>query len=816
MKTWFIDCESIGFHGVPVLLQYAVDDGPTILHHLWLEPIEKTLSLIRQIVAERVVAHNLRFDFFLLAKFFNMWVEVEQAHLTPLQYLEAFGLEALVELEWQSQRGACLRPHAAVDTMILSQKGKYQSLIMDSKPIYVRRVPRMLCHEIREELEAHTNLPSILFAASNNADKWRIEERKDENTGELDPNWVDLKLVFNPSNGLKDLAKHILNYEPFARFDELAETRKPGELGYAPYTKLIADENLLVRDGIDPALTGKPTWPLLVYEHVAHWENDADAQHYAEDDVNMLRKLYEHFGAPENDEDSELAAQVAVCRLRGFALDLDKVNENCTKAKAIVANAKLNVNSPLQVKGYVAQALDPMEQIIVHKGCDQKIIDEIKNEFTLDSQEECYCENGLVRDIQDTDPSARVTCPRCEGVGTVGPGPMPVVKRVLHVEEVRKNIKRIQMCEKLLIAKRLYASFKVIGAKSGRMSGADDLNPQGVDRSNDMRSMFTLADEGEILSGGDFSSQELSVMATAFHDEDLVRDMSEGKSLHGIFATCLDDTRTYDEVMEGKEEGISWAKKLYNTAKSFVYASSYGGTPEGIAKRLGLQPEIAIKAYNIMTGKYPQMSHTRKTITDRFSSLTREGEKGGFQYHDVTTYVESMYGFRRYFDTEYDIQRQILSLMENMPQAWKDDDRKVIRDTKKNRVQTLSGAITSALYGAAFSVQNRVIRAALNHLIQSASRTITMGLHYRVWGVQPRGVHPFKLSLMSIHDELQVVSGPEMIEPIFNEAATYVTEIEAQVPLISLEWAHGMKSWAEKGAAGVKLGWSEEKVVAAA
>ena len=804
MLTYFTDTETIGFHGIPVLLQYAINSGPVILHHLWRQPIAKSLAVIEDITNNRVVAHNLRFDWFHLAKFYNTFTQAPDHGLTPLDY----SVEQWVEWEWESQFGVCLRPHAAVDTLIMAQKGKYQSILMDSKPVYVRRVPRMICHEIRETLEAHTDLPGILFAGSNNADKWRIEERKDETTGELDPNWVDLKLVFNPSNGLKDLATHILGYEPFARFDELAQTRKPGEIGYAPYVKLIADENYLVREGIDADQTGKPTWPILVHEHVRHWETDADAQRYAEDDITMLRKLYEHFEAPANDEDSELAAQVAVCRLRGFAIDLDKVNENYEKAKAVVASAQLNVNSPLQVKGYVAQALDPMEQIIVHKGCDQKIIDEIKNEFTLDSQEECYCDNGVA--FKGTEHETQ--CPRCEGVGTVGPGPMPVVKRVKHVEEIRKNIKRIQMCEKLLVAKRLYASFKVIGAKSGRMSGADDLNPQGVDRSGDMRSMFTFADEGEILSGGDFSSQELSVMATAFHDEDLVRDMQQGKSLHGIFATCLDDTKTYDEVMEGKDNNVPWAKKLYNTAKSFVYASSYGGTPEGIAKRLGLQPEIAIKAYNIMMGKYPQMGHTRKTITDRFSSLTREGDKGGFEYNPVTTYVESMYGFRRYFDTEYDIQRQILSLMENMPQAWKDDPRKVVRDTKKGRQQTLSGAIISALYGAAFSVQNRVIRAALNHLIQSASRTITMGLHYRVWGVQPKGIHPFKLSLMSIHDELQVVSPPEMVEPIFHEAEQYVAEVEAQVPLISLEWASGMKSWAEKGAEGTILGWTEDKV----
>ena len=732
----------------------------------------------------RVVAHNLRFDWFHLAKFYNMFVQAPDHRRAPLFY----DRDQWINWEFESQHGDCLRPFAAIDTLILAQKGEHQSFLMDSKPIWVRRVPRAFADSIVEELEANTDLPAILFANRADGRRWHITERKNEETGEIDPVWVDVRLEFAPSNSLKALAAHVLNIEPRVSFDQ-ASSGLPavGELGYAPFARLAGDEW--------GDCDGKPTWPLVLEQFVEHWATDEQALIYAEDDITMLRGLYEHFGSLDNDEDSELAAQVAVCRLRGFAIDLPKVQEQMDKSQAIVATAQLNVNSHIQVKAYVAAALDPMEQIIVMKGCDQSVIDEIKNEYTLAEAEDCYCEQG-----QGIDGHA---CPRCEGVGSVGPGPMPVVKRVLHVEEVRKNIKRIELCAKLLKAKRLYASFKVIGAKSGRMSGADDLNPQGVDRSYEMRSMFTFADEGEVLSGGDFASQELSVMATAFHDEDLVRDLQQGKNLHGIFASCLESSKTYEEIMEAKEAKIPWAK-------SVVYASSYGGTPEGIAKRLGLEPEIAINAYNIMMERYPQMGHTRKTITDRFSSLRQMGE-GKIEHHAVETFVESMYGFRRYFDTEYEIQDLILGLIERMPTAWTNCESKIVRDTKKNRVQTISGASSSALYGGAFSVQNRVIRAALNHLIQSASRTITMGLHYRVWDLQPRGIRPFKLCLMSIHDELQVVSPPEMADEVFGAAAGYLEEVEARVPLISLEWASDLKSWADKGAKGVVLGWCEGK-----
>ncbi|MFT7971854.1 hypothetical protein, partial [Salmonella enterica] len=62
----------------------------------------------------------------------------------------------------------------------------------------------------------------------------------------------------------------------------------------------------------------------------------------------------------------------------------------------------------------------------------------------------------------------------------------------------------------------------------------------------------------------------------------------------------------------------------------------------------------------------------------------------------------------------------------------------------------MAGAIASALYGAAYSIQNGVIRASNNHLIQSAGRTITVGLQQKIWSLQPSGIHEFKVKPMSI------------------------------------------------------------------
>ncbi|MCI0559098.1 MAG: DNA polymerase, partial [Nitrososphaera sp.] len=511
-----------------------------------------------------------------------------------------------------------------------------------------------------------------------------------------------------------------------------------------------------------------PTWPALVHKHVEHWATNLDAQAYAEDDIHMLRKLYVKFGSPESDEDGMVACQVASVRLRGFDIDVEGVAKLREESVAIVASAQLNVNSPKQVAGYVAEALDPMEQMILKAGCDQKIIDSIKIEFNLKESEECYCEKGLITGYNDSDPSARVPCKRCNGIGTVGPGPMPVVDRVEHIESIRKHTKRVELFDKLLLARRAYPDFNVIGTKSGRMSGASGLNFQGVDHSDVVRSLFTLAgpavgswdcETGTMLnlSAGDYESQELAIAATAMRDEDLMEDMASGKKLHGLFAAQAFET-TYEDIMANKDDG------RYVKGKGGVFAILYGGTFQTVARNMGIEVEIAEGAYNRMVAKYPQMGNTRKKITEKFSSM-HQNEDGKIEYRDPPEkFIESVFGFRRYFETEYEIQRMILSVIRNMPQQWKDIELKVER--KEGKIQSMSGALCSALYGAAFSIQNKIIRASNNHVIQATGRHLTVGMQAALWSIQPQGIRPFRLTLMSIHDELAVVCPPQFVDKV--------------------------------------------------
>jgi hypothetical protein len=823
MKTVYVDTETCGFVGVPITIQWAVDDGPVHIHHIWMEPLQKTVELIEMFVDNRVVMHNIRFDWFHLSKIYNMfkWAEKELGgfdDFTPLGYGdEGFWAQA----EWNAQHGDCLKPRASVDTMLCAAKGKYQSSLMDAKPVWIRRVPVGLASPLMELLEFRTkDLPWILFAKRKNPDsaRWAMSDCHDLE-GNFEPGFKDLKMSFAPSKSLKHLAAFMCGHNVEHKYEDIAFATQPAEEGFAPFVLLLTnDEKQWLYEG-------NPTWPLLLREHVNHWYDDPEAQKYAEDDITMLRLLYQYFDSPEDDMDAVVACQVASCRLRGFAVDLDGVKRELEKSLKVVGTAELNVDSSKQVIRYVSQGMDSMEGLIVADGCDKKVIDQIILRFTLDEQEPCCCVSGAEGDEEDDEDYGDLgiddgetttivdgVCQRCLGKGVVGPGPMPVVERVKHVKNIRKHLKRVQLFDKLVLAKRAYPDFNVIGTKSGRMSGAGGLNFQGVDGSPEVRSLFTLADEGWVLSAGDYSGQELGIAVTVMNDPDLMRDMMTGRKFHADFAAEMYET-TYEDIIESDKHG----DKRYKKGKGGVFLTFYGGTYQTLAENLGIPPEQAERGYNKILQMYPQIGATKRMITDRFSAIVRSAE-GKMEYQPVPEpWIESIFGFRRYFHTEYGIQKAIWDLMKNLPRKWSELKVKVQRDRKdRARVQTITGAIFSAMSGACYSIQNKIIRASNNHVIQSTARTMTVGMQHELWTLQPQGIHPFVISLMSVHDEIAAVTKAETVPAMNKKLEDKVNEQRKTIPLTSIEWFTGNRSWDEKGHGeeGRVIGWNLEEELA--
>jgi hypothetical protein len=766
MQNAFIDTETCGLHGPPVTIQYSFDDAPARIHHVWLQPVRDTLRLIERIVESRVVAHNLAFDWFKLQRTYNMLCQLPSGR-APIHQIEA-----MADAEINAWQGPCLKPYGAICTLTLAQKN-LGGVGLAAKAIYVRRVPKALAQRLCDLLEEKTSLPDILFAKRKS--RWSVRDNEDAG-----PGWADVVLSFGPSNALKDICRHVLGVDVVG-WDEsgAGALTWPTERGYCPIARHLDRGDWNFDKGL--------LWPALIHQHVSHWFYDTDAKRYAISDIDLLRKLYVHFGSPTEDFDADLIAQVASVRNRGFRLDMAALDKQIEVSSKVVETARLNVDSPKQVRDFVAEALDPMERIIVARSGAKEVLDKIEKTFTLDEAEEC-CD----------DPN----CKRCGGEGTVGPGPMPVVERVHHILEIRKHTKRLQTYRKWKSAKRAYPSFKVVGTKSGRMSGTDGLNWHAIDASEEVRSIVRLHEEDEVLSGGDYSSQELALAASAYNDDVLLDDLKQGKSLHGLMAAAVFEA-PYEEIMATKD----WR---YKTAKIIVYAILYGASDMKIAKTIGCSVEEAHGKIAAFFKKYASSKVTRDRLTNLLTSMRVE-EGGRIEYTEPTEQsVKSIFGFERSFEIENEVIRQLIDVMPELHDVFGNE--KAQYERKENKVQTATGCIYSAMFGAVMSLQGSIIRAALNHLIQSSGRTITLGLQHDLWKLQPCGIRPWRICLMSVHDEIAAASKPEDAPVILSVVQNKLRDQCKTVPLLVLDWATNLNHWYDlKHAEGIRCGFGENE-----
>lgn len=844
----FLDTETVGFHGQPVLIQYAVDDGPIVLHSIWTSPIHETLSLIESFTKESVVGFNLAFDWFHLCKIYTLLRLYPDGTAFPDEIIDE-----LAELELEARDGPCLKPAKAFDVFLHAKKTHYQSL-MDRSPVRIKRVPTAIAWALANELEKRIKIKDIYFArrADKNKPRWSVLDIHDSE-GHINPDFKDLVLQFQPSSGLKALAADALGYKAdevllFADID-VDSAFLPKEYGYAPFAAANGGNRHNKWNG---------NWPAVIEHHISHWAYNEMARKYAEDDVKYTRELYQFFGSPEiDDDDSVLSCCVAACRWRGYTIDVNRLKELKIKALKKVGDTP---TAPGPVQHYVLSLLSPAERVVIRTkfrtethSTKKSILEEI-SKFVIpcpkcnNDAEISY--NEVVTPMLDDDvpevsldvsiSASGKECEHCSSTGTIK---HPAAVKAKEVLEARSALKEIEIFDKLIMAGRLHASFKVIGSLSGRMSGDSDLNPQGIKKAKEVRRCFTLASEGYQLDAGDFSGFEVTLAEACYKDPNLRRDLltcevcngsmervndpirvedflqpkalelfrkksdkafftndfickscgsNKSKKIHALFGINVFPHLTYDQLKatDGTE------KDLYTACKQAVFAMLYGGTGDTLADRLGVDIDVALAAYNRFVALYPQVGIERQKVINRFESMKQPNGIGTkVEWHEPADYEESMFGFRRYFTLENMICKTLFEMANNPPKSWKDIKIKVVR---RDRVQQASGAAQSALYAAAFAIQAGNTRAAMNHTIQSSGAQITKKTQRAIWDIQPAGINPWIVQPMNIHDEIQCVVRPEYSEKVADTVKTVVESFRSAVPLIRMDWGQKLESWADK------------------
>jgi len=747
----FFDTETVGFHGFVVLIQWAEDDGPIELYDVWKNPVSETLRLIDMIAESDVCGFNLAFDWFHLSKCYNTFCNL------PPDLIPEDDIDAVALAEAKSRTTICIKPKRACDLMLHARKGPYQSL-MDRKDVRIRRIPSALAQPLANELNQRVKLDDIYFARRKDkmAPQWKV---MDIIKGKVtDQHFKDIVLKFAAKGGLKNLAMHALKVDAdsILKLDDIGvdPAFHPDEVGWAPFARFHGKPG-----------KWKSSWPDMVKFHIKYWAYNPLGRKYAENDVVYTRGLYKYFDSPEpGDTDSELACMVGACRWHGFAIDIEKMKTQRAAARDVSLTAP---KDPRRVLAWLYEVLDDTEKLgmVDHQGkpSTKKILLENVSMWNID---------GSLADREQ--------------------GNHPAAKRATLVLRARKAAKEVELFDKLIKAKRFHASFVVIGTLSSRMAGSDGLNPQGIKRTQDVRSCFTLADPGYSLCGGDFDAFEVVLADAVYDDERLRADLQSGKKIHALFAMELFPGKTYEEILASKGKDPDY----YTYGKNGVFAMVYGGDENTLVIKIGVAEDVALKTMNGFQDRYTGIRRSRKRIYDMFCSMRQPNGIGTkVVWNQPADYVESFLGFKRYFTLENEICRVLFELAQHPPSNWKHFKIKVVR---RDREQTAMGAAQSALYGAAFQIQARNMRAAANHEIQNPGALITKSVQRAVWDVQPSGANDWRVVPFNAHDEVMVPTRPAYVNDVRDAVMKTVESFRPRVPLIKMEWKLSLESWASK------------------
>lgn len=740
-----------------VLIQYAYGEDEVVLYNVWKQPIGRTLELIEEFCKCNIVGFNLAFDWFHIQKLYSTFTLAPDYDWIPQDHIDEI---AILE-ERARTECLCVKPASACDLMLWSRKGPYQSL-MERHPVRIRRIPKRMASLVQAELEQRIQFDDIYFGKRTNKSTphWGIVDNKNRDTGDIDPDFVDIKLSFAPDARLKALMKYALGVKEVLMFQQAEPDKRwrPNEVGYAPFALAL----------------GKPgnwnwTWPETIQAHISHWAFNNIGKRYARDDVIYTRKLYDLFKRTvsdfhSNDDDSVLACQVASVRWRGFSFNVERVKQQREIALEKIKGTPIDKKACMRWFATVCDE-DRMQTFKI-QGTGDVILETVSGK-----QDE---ETGTWSEYWTNEDGTEHA----------------IVPYVRQVREARRAKKQVELYDKILLAGRFHASFIVIGTLSGRMSGSDGLNPQGIISSREVRNCFTLADAGSMVSGGDYDAFEVCISEAVYNDPKLREDITSGKKIHALFAEGLFPDQTYDSIIDSKGSKV---KDYYTEGKRGVFAMNYGGNENTLMKKLGVSEEVATQAFEDFGKRYPGVARARQKIIDMFCSMRQPGGIGTrVEWHEPSDKIESLLKFARYFTLENRICKSLFELSNKVPKAWSYVRVKVVR---RDREQTASGACQSALYAAAFGLQGSNMRAAANHVIQSTGATITKRTQRNIWELQPTGASPWVVAPLNIHDEVLVVHDPRVANDIADNVHETVTSFKKLIPLIQMDWARNLAFW---------------------
>ncbi|MHA1790256.1 MAG: DNA polymerase [Candidatus Helarchaeota archaeon] len=752
MINYWIDTESIQFIGATMLLQYSKSEstnlGDIILWSPFDEQAGKTKELIENMINSRFVGFNLTHDIFHISRLYNLLSYFSYSE-RPKEHLDFF-----IEC-YNKPVKYCLLPKNAVDLMLIGQRNQFQGLVRQ-KPIRIKKIPKLLAEKLIFHLEKEIKLNPLYFAGFKQGRHWQINKiwashmnelafqeiggAKIKNKNDIHPDLVNLVLPFKPKKRLKDIMKYLLNKD--VKYFE-------------SYCKKYKEKfwNPLSSDWLD-----------VYQENYNMWKHDPNQIQYAKDDVLYTYEFDKYLGFPNEDTDSLLACMSGNQYHKGYTIDKEKAKKllvNVNK-KYLEAMSKVDVKAPRACLKYLREGV---------------------SDFLQD-------------EITDTKASTLVSI--------IKNSELPNLReKVKLIIQGRNAGKRKILLERLIKMNKLYAQFKIGGTATNRKSGGNDevqnagisgksesISAHGLPREKIFREIFTFNKEPNwTLSGGDAKGFEVAIAAAVFNDKTLTKTLREGKSFHGLFGASV-YKMTYEEVIKNLV--------LYTNAKTGVFAWFFGALAFTIAQNLNLSIEEVEEGIEELEKTYPGIKKNREKIWNKFQAL-RQPNGLGTQviWNEPDTFIETFMGLKRDFTVEIETMRALFNLSQHLPDDLKKLNIKVTRNLEKG-IQKGWGAVMSALFAAAFSIQSQIMKIASNFVIQSPGAEMIKELEYNIINkFQPRGINEYNIMTFNAHDELQIPHKIGLEDLIEKEVRNFEKEYRKKVPLFEMEWKKRKSNWAE-------------------
>lgn len=327
---------------------------------------------------------------------------------------------------------------------------------------------------------------------------------------------------------------------------------------------------------------------------------------------------------------------------------------------------------------------------------------------------------------------------------------IPFVKDYLYYKELQKDISTYgDNWLKMLnpVTGRIHTSFKQLVNTSRMASGSkkDKTKPnlQNIPSDEETRSCF-VAEDQNVIVGCDYSQQEQVVLANKSLDENLLeffdKDIGDMHSFVGFKMYGNPESSLYVKEVDGLDlkEFKNRFPDLRNKAKMAGFTINYGGTGEGMAKKLNIPTEQGVAIYNSYFEVFPKMKQF-------FEDAKKKGlEKGYITISEIT-------GLKYYIP---DWEKLVATKKAMDSTFW--ERYKKLKNEKTPTAQELQKRVKDY-----FQSMSSIEKASLNYPIQgeSAEMTKLAGIYFFEKYILPNNLFGLVKIVNFIHDEI-LIEGP--------------------------------------------------------